>query len=118
MKMPVAKSSSGRSRKRSPKSRDFRNKRITSNSAKKAANTKKPNSSAISARTKKQIASLPEHAQHIYKQAHANALKQYDNPAKRRGGKSQNKEQVAHKVAWSAVKRQYEKSGADWVKKS
>jgi cation transport regulator len=32
---------------------------------------------ALSARTKKQIDSLPEHAQHIFKKAHANAVKQY-----------------------------------------
>ena len=34
----------------------------------------------LSARTKKQIDSLPEHAQHIYKKAHANAIEQYQNP--------------------------------------
>jgi hypothetical protein len=34
----------------------------------------------LSARTKKQIDSLPEHAQHIYKKAHSNALEQYQNP--------------------------------------
>jgi cation transport regulator len=39
---------------------------------------------ALSARTKKQIDSLPEHAQHIFKKAHANAVKEYQNPAKRR----------------------------------
>ena len=44
---------------------------------------------ALSARTKKQIDSLPEHAQHIFKEAYANAVKQYQDPAKRRGGKSQ-----------------------------
>jgi cation transport regulator len=31
----------------------------------------------LSNRTKKQIDSLPEHAQHIFKKAHANAVKQY-----------------------------------------
>ncbi|HEY7756973.1 MAG TPA: ChaB family protein [Nitrososphaeraceae archaeon] len=36
---------------------------------------------------KKQIDSLPQHAQHIFKKAHGNAVKQYQNPAKRRGGK-------------------------------
>lgn len=44
---------------------------------------------ALSTRTKKQIDSLPEHAQHIFKKAHSNAVKQYQNPEKRRGGKSQ-----------------------------
>lgn len=53
---------------------------------------------ALSTRTKKQIDSLPEHAQHIFKKAHANAVKQYQNPEKRRGGKSQSAE-VAHKAA-------------------
>jgi cation transport regulator len=31
----------------------------------------------LSARTKKQIDSLPEHAQHIYKKTHASSLEQY-----------------------------------------
>ena len=54
----------------------------------------------LSTRTKKQIDSLPEHAQHIYKKAHANAIKQYQDPEKRRGGKRQSAEEVAHKTAW------------------
>jgi cation transport regulator len=58
----------------------------------------------ISARTKKQIDSLPEHAQHIYKKTHASAIDQYQNPEKRRGGKRQSPEEVAHKAAWAAVK--------------
>ncbi len=72
---------------------------------------------ALSARTKKQIDSLPEHAQHIFKKAHASAIKQYQNPAKRRGGKSQSAEEVAHKAAWAAVKQKYKKQGDEWVKK-
>lgn len=71
----------------------------------------------ISARTKKQIDSLPEHAQHIYKKAHASAIDQYQNPEKRRGGKRQSAEEVAHKTAWAAVKREYKKKGNQWVKK-
>jgi cation transport regulator len=71
----------------------------------------------LSNRTKKQIDSLPEHAQHIYKKAHASAIEQYQNPEKRRGGKKQSAEEVAHKAAWSAVKKQYKKKGDDWVKK-
>jgi len=74
-------------------------------------------SSGLSARTKKAIDTLPSHAQHIYKKAHKNALKQYSSPSKRRGGKRQSKEQVAHKVAWSAVKREYKKEGDRWVEK-
>ncbi len=71
----------------------------------------------LSARTKKQIDSLPEHAQHIYKKAHDNAIEQYQNPEKRRGGKSESAEEVAHKVSWAAVKREYIKKGDRWVKK-
>ena len=41
----------------------------------------------LSARTKKQIDSLPVHAQHIYTKAHASAVEQYQDPEKRRGGK-------------------------------
>lgn len=71
----------------------------------------------ISARTKKQIDSLPEHAQHIYKKTYASAIDQYQNPEKRRGGKRQSTEQVAHKAAWAAVKKQYKKKGNEWVRK-
>ena len=73
--------------------------------------------SALSARTRKAIDTLPSHAQKIYSKAHKNALKQYENPSKRRGGKRQSKEQVAHKVAWSAVKKEYKKKGDKWVPK-
>jgi cation transport regulator len=66
-------------------------------------------------RTSKQIDSLPVHARHIFKNAHKNALKQYQSPSKRRGGKRQSRGQVAHKVAWSAVKRKYQKEGNRWV---
>ncbi|HYT44585.1 MAG TPA: ChaB family protein [Methylomirabilota bacterium] len=62
--------------------------------------------------------SLPEHAQEIYKKAHASALKQYRKPQKRRGGKRQSDEQVSHKVAWAAVKRVYEKEGDRWIEKA
>lgn len=72
---------------------------------------------ALSSRTKKQIDSLPEHAQHIFKKAHANAVKQYQSPEKRRGGKSQSAEEVAHKAAWAAVKQKYKKQGREWVSK-
>ena len=65
----------------------------------------------------RQIDSLPEHAQHIFKKAHANAVKQYQDPEKRRGGKSQSAEEVAHKAAWVAVKQKYKKKGDEWVSK-
>src|SRR5919202_2005791 len=71
----------------------------------------------MSARTKKQIDSLPEHAQHIYKRAHSSAIDQYKNPEKRRGGKRQSAEEIAHKTAWAAVKREYKKKGNQWVTK-
>jgi len=72
-------------------------------------------SDRLSFRTKKAIDTLPTHAQHIYAKAHKNALKQYKSPSKRRGGKRQSREQVAHKVAWSAVKKAgYKKQGDKW----
>ena len=86
--------------------------------AKSAAGQRKPKvDTALSTRTKKQIDSLPEHAQHIFKKAHANAVKQYQDPEKRRGGKSQSAEEVAHKAAWAAVKQKYKKKGDEWVSK-
>jgi cation transport regulator len=72
---------------------------------------------ALSTRTKKQIDSLPKHAQHIFTKVHANAVEQYKNPAKRRGGKRQSAEEVAHKAAWAAVKNKYRKKGDKWLRK-
>ncbi len=59
---------------------------------------------------------LPAHAQDIYKEAFNNACEQYDKAEKRRDNASQ--EEVAHRVAWAAVKKKYEK-GKDgkWHKK-
>jgi cation transport regulator len=74
-------------------------------------------SSALSSRTRKAIDTLPSHGQKIYNKAHKNALKQYTSPSKRREGKQQSKEEVAHKVAWSAVKKEYKKKGDKWVPK-
>ena len=82
-----------------------------------STSTRGRSSAGLSTRTRKSIDTLPSHAQHIYKKAHKNALKQYSSPSKRRGGKRQSKEQVAHKVAWSAVKREYKKEGDRWVEK-
>jgi cation transport regulator len=50
---------------------------------------------------------LPEHAQDIYKEAFNSAYSQYDKPEERRDDAGQ--EEVAHKVAWAAVKQKYEK---------
>jgi cation transport regulator len=71
----------------------------------------------LSARTEKQIDSLPAHAKRIYKRVHDNAIEQYQDPEKRRGGKKQSVEEVAHKAAWAAVKRDYTKKGDKWIKK-
>lgn len=83
---------------------------------KKASGKKSKVDTALSPRTKKAIDSLPEHAQHIFKKTHANALKQYQNPEKRRGGKSQTAGEVAHKTAWAAVKQKYKKQGDKWIR--
>jgi cation transport regulator len=61
---------------------------------------------------------LPKHAQHIFKKAHASAIKEYKDPDKRKGGKKVFAEEVARKVAWSAVKKEYKKNGDEWVKKN
>lgn len=50
---------------------------------------------------------LPVHAQHIFKEAFNSAYDQYKDPSERRGNESL--EEVAFKVAWSAVKHEYEK---------
>jgi len=78
---------------------------------------KKVDAVELSDATEKRIDQLPEHAQHIFKEAHASALKQYENPNKRRGGAKEDVEEVAHKVAWAAVKKEYKKKGDEWVKK-
>lgn len=58
---------------------------------------------------------LPKHAQEIYKESYNNAWDQYADPNKRHSDDS--REEVAHKVAWSAVKEKYEKSNEQWVRK-
>ncbi len=58
---------------------------------------------------------LPGHAQDIYLSAFNNAWKEYEDPEKRRGRES--REEVAHKVAWGAVKEKYGKDGDRWVAK-
>jgi cation transport regulator len=103
-------SDSARGSKRSNKNMNTR--RISGSSS-----SSRSTSSALSPRTRKAIDTLPSHAQKIYTKAHKNALKQYSIPSKRRGGKRQSKEQVAHKVAWSAVKKEYKKKGDKWVPK-
>ncbi|MDQ4075056.1 MAG: putative cation transport regulator ChaB [Chloroflexota bacterium] len=60
---------------------------------------------------------LPKHAQEIYQAAFNSAWEQYDKPEERRGDAS--REETAHKVAWSAVKQEYEKDEetGEWHRK-
>ncbi|MEJ2706032.1 MAG: ChaB family protein [Anaerolineales bacterium] len=52
---------------------------------------------------------LPKHAQEIYKEAFNSAWKEYDHDEDR-----------AHRVAWSAIKKEYKKNedSGNWVRKS
>jgi cation transport regulator len=60
---------------------------------------------------------LPEHAQEIYMEAYNSAWDEYADKDKRRGDAS--REEVAHKVAWNAVKKKYEKKkNGRWGRKS
>jgi cation transport regulator len=52
---------------------------------------------------------LPLHAQEIYRSAFNNAWTQYA----ARG--PWQRERIAHRVAWAAVKHKYEKAGDQWV---
>ncbi|MBM6634834.1 putative cation transport regulator ChaB [Leclercia adecarboxylata] len=54
---------------------------------------------------------LPAHAQEIYKEAFNSAWDQYKDKEDRRGDAS--REETAHRVAWSAVKNDYEKGDDD-----
>ena len=58
---------------------------------------------------------LPLHAQGIYRAAFSSAWDEYENSEDRQGDDS--REEVAHKVAWSAVKSKYEKKGDQWQRK-
>lgn len=57
---------------------------------------------------------LPKHAQEIYRKAFNSAWEEYKEPEDRRGDDS--REEVAHKVAWSAVKKEYHKEDDKWVR--
>jgi cation transport regulator len=50
---------------------------------------------------------LPEHAQEIYRNAFNHAWESY--------ATASNREEIAHRVAWAAVKRRYRKIGAEWL---
>lgn len=53
---------------------------------------------------------LPKHAQEIYRAAYNSAWDEYKDPNDRRDDAS--REEVAHRVAWAAVGRKYEKDGS------
>jgi cation transport regulator len=60
---------------------------------------------------------LPDHALEIYKEAFNSAWEQYKDSEDRRGGTD--REEVSHKVAWSAVKKVYEKEeDGEWRAKN
>ena len=52
---------------------------------------------------------LPPHAQDIFRAAFNHAWQSYGQREPER------REEIAHRVAWSAVKRQYHKLGDRWV---
>jgi cation transport regulator len=54
---------------------------------------------------------LPPHAQDIFRAAFNNAWGTYG--AKELG----RREEIAHRVAWAAVKRRYRKRDGDWVER-
>lgn len=59
---------------------------------------------------------LPEHAQDIFKDAFNNAIKEYQNPDKRRD--NSNPETIAFRVAWAAVEKVYHKeTDGHWERK-
>lgn len=58
---------------------------------------------------------LPRHAQEIYLAAFNNAWDEYSHPEDRKSDDS--REEVAHKVAWAAVKQKYKKDGDSWKRK-
>jgi cation transport regulator len=60
---------------------------------------------------------LPKDAQKIFLEAFNSTWEQYKDPKKRRGSNSG--DEVANKIAWSAVKKQYDKDpvSGDWKKK-
>ena len=52
---------------------------------------------------------LPEHAQDIYREAFNNAHEAHAGDPRQ--------EEVAHRIAWAAVKRSYIKAGDEWVRR-
>jgi len=60
---------------------------------------------------------LPRYAQEIYQAADNNAWEEYADPSDRRD-QEDTREETAHKVAWSAVKKTYDRKDGRWVRKS
>lgn len=59
---------------------------------------------------------LPKHAQEIYQAAYNDAYHYYKDPKNRDHGIEDSLEEVAHKVAWSAVKQKYVKNKkGEWI---
>jgi cation transport regulator len=54
--------------------------------------------------------SLPDHAQDIYRAAFNHAFAAH--------ARDPRQEEIAHRIAWAAVKRSYEKDGEYWVRKA
>lgn len=52
---------------------------------------------------------LPEHAQDIFRAAFNSAWASYG------AREPWRREEIAHRVAWAAVKRRYRKAGDEWV---
>ncbi|MDP1700260.1 MAG: ChaB family protein [Aestuariivirga sp.] len=52
---------------------------------------------------------LPEHAQDIFRAAFNHAFESHRGDPRL--------EEIAHRIAWAAVKRQYEKIGNAWVRR-
>ena len=50
---------------------------------------------------------LPDHAQDIYREAFNHAFAAHADDIRQ--------EEIAHRIAWAAVKRSYVKMGDDWV---
>jgi cation transport regulator len=59
---------------------------------------------------------LPPHAQEIFVAAFNDAFNKYKDPKQRRDA-GEDLEEIAFKVAWSAVKKEYHKEGSIWVRK-
>jgi cation transport regulator len=52
---------------------------------------------------------LPPYAQHIYRECFNSAFESYH--------RSERREEIAHRVAWAAVKKRYAKRGGVWVER-